>query len=315
MKTITTAGISAERRGRFWREAISDTFVELDCKIERDARFSGSLRQSCIGPLSYTLVESDKQHVNRLAKRRAGDNEYILVSIETTGHGILRQDCREVRLEVGSFAIYDTVRPYELHFDGCFSQTVVQIPRALIKERLGMTEHVTAVPLSANDPLVQLTRDYLLALGRFDGSEDALTVERITQQAVDLLALTLQSNLQLDLTASIPRATQLYRAKQFIELHLGESNFNLASLGARMALSTRYINELFSDEHTSFGRYLLMRRLHHCAADMRNPCMRNRTINELAFSRGFNNMSHFSATFRKRYGMSPREYRCSIAIR
>jgi AraC-like DNA-binding protein len=307
--TITTEGISPARRAQFWRDAISDTFVELDCRLDQDAAFRGSLRQNRIGPLSYTKVEADGQHVSRVSKRHARDDEYVLVSIETAGQGILRQDCREARLDVGGFAVYDTVRPYELHFDGHFSQAVVQIPRAFLKERLGMTEHVTAMPLRANDPLVQLTRDYLLALGRFDGTQDMLALERIAEQAVDLLAMTLQAQQHVVATVSVPRTTLLFRIKQMIELHLRDAEFGLAALSASVGLSARYINELFSDEDTSFGRYLLARRLQRCAADLRDSRMRHRTINDLAFSWGFNNLSHFSAAFSKRYGASPRSYR------
>lgn len=309
MTTITTEGISPEQRARFWRDAISDTFVALDCRIEHGSTFCGSLRQSRIGPLSYTKVEADGQHVHRLPKRCARDDEYVLVSIETAGRGVVRQDCREAPLEVGSFAIYDTVRPYDLFFGERFSQVVVQIPRSLLKERLGMTEHITAIPVAVNDPLAQLTRDYLLALGRFDATQDTFTVERVVQQAVDLLAMSLQSKERVDTIVSVPRTTLLFRVKQTIELYLGDAEFGLAALSACVGLSTRYINELFSDEGTSFGRYLLARRLQRCAVDMRDARMRHRTINDLAFSWGFNNMSHFSTAFRKHYGTSPRSYK------
>jgi AraC-like DNA-binding protein len=309
IKTITTDGVTPAQRARFWHEAICDTFVELDCRIERDTPFSGSLNQIQVGPLSCTHVQAGAQRVTRASRRTPDGDEYVLVSIETTGHGVVRQDRREALLEQGSFAIYDTARPYELCFDEHFSQTVVQIPRALLKQRLGMIEHVTAIPLVANDPLGQLTRDYLLGLSRFDGEQDALVVERVAQQAVDLLAMTLQSNAHINAMTSVPRATLLFRIKQTIESHLRDADFGPTALSLSVNLSSRYVNQLFSDEDTSFGRYQLDRRLWHCARDLRDSRMRHRTINDIAFSWGFNSISHFSTTFRKFYGVSPREYR------
>ncbi|MCY0386988.1 helix-turn-helix domain-containing protein [Robbsia sp. Bb-Pol-6] len=309
MTTITTEGVYPAQRARFWRDAISAAFVELDCRIADPSPFRGSLKQNRVGPLSYTHVEAGGQSVSRPATRHVRHDEYILVSIGTTGHGILRQDCREARLEVGGFAVYDTARPYELHFDAPFSQAVIQIPRLLLKERLGMTEHVTATFLEGRDPLVQLTRDYLLALGRFADHDTAFETDRIAQQAVDLLAMALQSRQPADAMSTAPRATRLFRIKQLTESHLRDGEFGLAGLSARLHVSGRYINDLFSDEGTSFGRYLLARRLERCAEDLRAPGMRHRTINDVAFSWGFNNFSHFSATFRQHFGTSARAYR------
>ncbi|WP_416221651.1 helix-turn-helix domain-containing protein [Rhodohalobacter sp.] len=35
----------------------------------------------------------------------------------------------------------------------------------------------------------------------------------------------------------------------------------------------------------------------------------NKTISQIAFDCGFNNLSHFSRTYKAEYGMSPSEYR------
>ncbi|MBH0138728.1 AraC family transcriptional regulator, partial [Pseudomonas syringae pv. tomato] len=63
-------------------------------------------------------------------------DEFVLVSLALEGRAQVSQEGREAVLEVGDFAIYDTRRPYRLHFDCAFRQTVVQIPRKSLQQRL-----------------------------------------------------------------------------------------------------------------------------------------------------------------------------------
>ncbi|HJP67724.1 MAG TPA: helix-turn-helix domain-containing protein, partial [Sphingomicrobium sp.] len=39
------------------------------------------------------------------------------------------------------------------------------------------------------------------------------------------------------------------------------------------------------------------------------------SISEIAYGVGFSSPAHFSARFRERFGMTPREYRASAAVR
>jgi AraC-like DNA-binding protein len=42
------------------------------------------------------------------------------------------------------------------------------------------------------------------------------------------------------------------------------------------------------------------------------PGIPKRTLTEIALSQGFKSPAHFSAAFRQRYGMTPRDYRASV---
>jgi AraC family transcriptional regulator, positive regulator of tynA and feaB len=61
----------------------------------------------------------------------------------------------------------------------------------------------------------------------------------------------------------------------------------------------------------SVSQWIKQTRLERCAADMRDPAMRHRSITEIAFNWGFNSAAHFSRVFRQQFERSPREYRTS----
>jgi AraC family transcriptional regulator of arabinose operon len=78
-------------------------------------------------------------------------------------------------------------------------------------------------------------------------------------------------------------------------------------LAAWVGLSPSRLSHLFrAQTHTSVRDYLHQQRLHAAAHALRHSHER---ISTIAFQAGFNDASNFTHAFKKRYGMSPREYR------
>jgi AraC family transcriptional regulator, positive regulator of tynA and feaB len=80
-------------------------------------------------------------------------------------------------------------------------------------------------------------------------------------------------------------------------------------VAAHFGISTRYLHKLLEEHGETFGQIILGKRLERCASELRQgTCL---TISEAAFRWGFNDMSYFSRAFRRRFGVTPREYRQS----
>ncbi len=68
--------------------------------------------------------------------------------------------------------------------------------------------------------------------------------------------------------------------------------------------------EVESRLHTTPGRWLLQRRLQHAQELIHRS---DKTISEIAFESGFENVSHFSRAFKHQFGHSPARYRHAVA--
>ena len=61
------------------------------------------------------------------------------------------------------------------------------------------------------------------------------------------------------------------------------------------------------------SRYIKAARLNAVAGDLEAAHLADHTITELAMARGFENMQHFSKSFRDHFQMSPSDYRANKA--
>src|ERR1700716_3063751 len=135
---LDTSSSAPDRRLAVWQDIVCDTFVGLDCRSDMHDAFWGSVSQSAVGPATFTRVDSCAQRVFRTPSRIARASEdFVLVALGNSGVNGVYQDGREAVVSAGQFVIYDTTRPYELRFDDNFSQTIFQMPRKFLQQRIG----------------------------------------------------------------------------------------------------------------------------------------------------------------------------------
>lgn len=305
-----TDSMKRSDRPDFWQKLVCDTFVRLECSLSTPEDFNGRLETFDFGEISLVNIRSSGQRVTRHRHSISNiDEEFFLVSFADKGPGRVIQNGREVFLKQGDFTIYDTRQPYTLQFDDVFEQTVVQIPRRHLSCRLSNVEHLTAIAMSRNDPLESMVFEYFSGLKSLDDKLTSEQKSRLASQGLDLLAMSLSERGKGHVPPASRRTAFLYRIKDYIQQNLGDNELNIAQLSSYFGVSSRYINSLFQEERTSFGRYLLAARLQHCASDLRNSPLNLIRISDIAFRWGFNDMAYFSRVFRARYGLSPREFR------
>lgn len=308
---LDTIGVPPQKRLALWQDIVCNIFVQLDCKSDAGDAFQGSVTHADLGVMHCTNVTASRQRVFRTPARIAQAREdFVLIALGVKGEGLVVQDGREAFVSPGAFAIYDTTRPYELRFNGDFTQIILQVPRLQLTRRVGTTVNVTAMTFTPEHPLEKLTSEFLRGVSQLAGHVSPETACRLTSQGLDLLAVSMTERMANAAPCpSSHRAAMLLRIKAYIEAHLGDPDLSLVQTAAELGLSARYINELLSDDQTSFRRYLLARRLEQCRRCLASPKQSNLHINEIAFAWGFNDLAHFSRAFKQRFGMPPREWR------
>jgi transcriptional regulator GlxA family with amidase domain len=133
----------------------------------------------------------------------------------------------------------------------------------------------------------------------------ATDANRITNAILDLIGMSLSSRVPHPTPFSRSGQSTLRKIQQYIEEHLDDEDLTLRSLARANLVSARYVNRLFMREGVSAARWIRMRRLERCRADLEDPERRHLSISEIAFNHGFGNISSFNRAFKARFHITP----------
>lgn len=95
--------------------------------------------------------------------------------------------------------------------------------------------------------------------------------------------------------------------KAYIDSHYAEDTLSLTDVAAELSVSPAYLSRLMRQEMgDSFIDYLIRVRMNKAAALLKDPLAK---IGDVAREVGYGNQHYFSASFKKKMGVSPAEYR------
>jgi AraC-like DNA-binding protein len=311
MRTVlTTDDVAAKERAAYWIDLICDVFVQLDCtNVARD--FYGRIINEPLGGLQISEVIANQQHVARSPRQLTRSNEdCFLVSLQLAGQGVIEQDGRTAVINPGDFALYDSTRTYTLDFQKDFRQLVLKAPRSSLTARLDFPERCTATRIGGSAGMGRVASELLRAVAREAPTLLPHEIERMSHTLIDVFAAAFGHSLVgQPLSPTSHCSAQLVRIKMFIEDHLGDPELSPEKIAMAHGISTRYLSKLFESTDSSVARWIWERRLERIARDLRDPDLAAHSVSQIAFSWGYNNMSHFSRAFKARFGVSPRARR------
>jgi AraC-like DNA-binding protein len=314
---LTTSSVPQRQRLAYWTDMICDEYVQLACDALQRDDFSGSIQSHSLAHLKLSVVESGAQRVLRTPGQisRAAE-DYFLVSIQTRGCGVVRQDGRDALLRPGDFALYDSTRPYELDFGADFQQMVLMLPGTQLCSMVRGTENLTASPVSGREGAGHLMITMLQTLRQDIDSLQPASAVAVANGVVDILVAGLHT-LPAAGRQGVSDLTgyHLARIRRLVDLRLGDPQLDIATIAAELQLSIGHVHRLFQNEAMPLARYIWNRRLEACHRDLLDPARAGHSIAAIAFSHGFNDAAHFSRSFRQRFGVSAREYRSAGAAR
>jgi AraC family transcriptional regulator, positive regulator of tynA and feaB len=199
-------------------------------------------------------------------------------------------------------------RPFRLTFSGSFVRTTLIFPRTALRRRLGAAERFIGRSIDGTVGVGGMLSPLLRELPSRLHMVPVSVRTRVADNLLDLIATALLADVE---GAALSTGMTLVRAKLWIETHLGET-LSAEHIAGACRLSVRHLNRLFEREGTSLMRYVWDRRLARGHRDVIDPAMRDRSVGEIAFAAGFNDLSHFSRAYRARYGCTPRDARRAV---
>jgi AraC-like DNA-binding protein len=204
--------------------------------------------------------------------------------------------------------VADEGKPYELFFDDPLHGLSAPVPLDRFAPFAGALEAIAGRSLDAHTGAGAVLSGFVRNAWDHLAESDSQDWPDSAEQVIwDLLEAVLPGDAGNRLGAG--RADRLRReAKAQIDSRLASPQFDSAELAEVLGVSARYLQMVFAQVGTTPSRFLLSRRLEAAAARLRRldgPC----SVTDVALDCGFNDLSYFSRSFRRRFGASPLHYR------
>lgn len=308
---ITTADIPEPERFDFWRDIFCNGIFGIDCHSTWEQPFFGEIAITRTKDARFSVMHHRGFKCLRTPQWIRDDKEDdIFIPLVLRGTLLVTQDGREATLGPGDFACFDSRRPHLGITSDEVEQIVLHIPREAWIRRIGSTEQVTARVMRGNTPMGALVSNFLRQVIPCMGTIDSATADRLTEVSLSLVT-TAFGNLilqQCECQSSV-QLSLLYRAKSLIDERLADPSLNPEKLANDLGISERYLQKLFRKERTTISNWIWQRRLERCRQDLSNPLLTGRSVSQIAFSYGFNDLSHFSHRFKAEFSITPSDFR------
>jgi len=301
-------GRMAARRLDDWNRVVNGAFENLTVDGGRDG-FQGVLDVRRFGGLELSRVASSPAVVRR--HRPAGGGEharYFKLHIQERGSSLNVQDGHEALLGPGDLMLCDSSRPYSIRFDDPNRMLVLRLPEAKVAARFEDPDALVGRRLGVEGLGASLLSAFVHNLWSAPAANDETDCEDALLDATLNLLAAAQG---LAPAAAQPQASRVRRdIKRFVDDNLRDPELSVGGVARALGVSPRYVQMTFADLATTPLAYIRRKRLQLAALQLQRAgaaC----NITDLAFSLGFNDLSHFSRAFKARYGVGPRDYRAA----
>lgn len=277
-------------------------------RARTDHGLDGRLAVARLGRAGFYSVRGTPQIVRRTSRSiAAAPADSLKLCIQLRGSAVVQQSDREVLIEPGQLALYDTARPYDLRLSGPWACAVVTVPR----ESLNVSNRALATamghPFGVHDgPGALLANLTEFALRQANTVDDTTSNAHLGEAGIELVAALLDSvphNIEGE--AGRVRAVVL----TYIRAHLRDSDLSHSSVAAAHHMSPRTLNRIFEGQDRTVTDAIRMLRLEAVQTELGNPRRRDVSVMALASRWGFRDQGHFTRTFKAQFGQTPAAFR------
>jgi AraC-like DNA-binding protein len=293
----------------YWNLLAAETFNSLVVDAEDPRAFHGAMVRAPLGELSLMSAHSAAARVSRVndPSRAARGPRWFDIHFQLAGRSANSQGGREAVLEAGDFTLCDATRPYAVRFTEANHMLCIKAPHAALATRLGDVEALICTAVSGRSGPGAMLSAFLRSLwSQIEGQGDVGSPEAASEVMLDLVGLAYRPLKQA--RGAPPRPNQwLARARAAIDERICDPDLGVASIAEALGVSPRYLQMLFAQSGVTPSAYITDLRLKLAAERLRLGD--GRGVTEVAMAVGFNDLTHFGRVFRRRFGVTPRDYR------
>jgi len=292
------------------REVFCHEILRVGMEEIGDVPFSADLTLHILPQLKLVNGWTQGIKTTRTNPLLSDGNDDVYLAVSRRGQLIIQQRDVEADLEQDSAFLGSLAEPGAyLHVKT--DATRIMVPRPAIAAFVPDIDDRLLRLVPAGNAALRLLLSYVEALdcGRLADAPDVAVLA--VQHVHDLFALAVGATGDAAHFAAQRglRAARLSAIKAHIARLIGPREISIDVIAAHHGISPRYVRKLFEADGINFTQYVHEQRLIRAWRKLNALSQAHLSIIQIAYDAGFNDISYFNRSFRRRFGMSPTEAR------
>lgn len=313
----SSVGLGRREALREWRDWAASTIAPIEVEVFDPNAFAAQWESHGIGQLRLLHIRAPAQRVTHVGEEGIAMRAAPSIQLVYARHGVLKTKMAGKSFDVqpGEFVLLDNTRFYQMEMATEHEAVDLMMPQGWLEKYLPDPQVLLARPFAAREgwgaPLGAMLETILER-----GIDHApLPPPLIAEQVGSLLALACGYG---DAEVTPPRNQRhrgqlVSRILRRIESDFADPDLSPEIVAKRVGISKRYLQTLLAGSGTSFVQELNATRLDRASELLADPAADRLAISDIAFRTGFLDPGYFTRLFRKRFGITPREWRAGHA--
>ncbi len=308
----SSAGMARGEALDQWRQWAASTIAPIEVTVFDADSFAARWASHGLGQLRLLHLHAPAQRVTHTGAEGSSGRAAPSIQLVYARHGALKtlMGGKRFTVEPGQFVLLDNTRFYQMEMETEHECMDLMMPQGWLEKHLPDPGALLARPIEARS-------GWGTALGglietMLTGLDDApLPRPLIAEQLGSLLTLATGFHQPEEGTRHrVQLAREILRR---IESDYADPDLSPESVAVECGISKRYLQTLLAGSGTSFIQELNATRLDRASDLLADTRAKGLSIADIAYRAGFLDPGYFTRLFRKRFGITPREWRAGHA--
>lgn len=308
---LSTDFVPARERFDFWASLFPRVKM---APLPRIGGPYGARGTGCAG--DDGVMFNDLACVPTAASYSDGDNDHMRLTLIVAGavHVVQGRDERIAAQPGPGLHLFDSARAVQVDSPTGYRAVHLTLPRAMVHQAMGRDPMAGQGSYRAlpDTPLSLLLKSQMQAFARhgpqMSADESAAVMESLSSLARTYLR---RFNKSLQEAVESPEDETLFAAaSSYVDTWKEDPGLTAAAVAVAIGCSRARLYRLFDRRGLAVAEHIRQARLNHSRALLRDPAL---DIGDIALRCGYGDISAFGKAFRRRFGMSPRTWRATIA--
>ncbi len=305
---LSTQNIQPRDVVEYWHDVVSKIYAPCNNILFGDEFFAqAELTEFGSSELSY--ISSRPVSYHRTLKNIKMDNkDDIFISVMLKGKCNFMQFEKHVEQSAGDILLHDSAYPYLYTYPSDYCSIFYKLPRSLLSRKMLSVNALGGTVISAQSPYAKAICAFLQTAYQVGPDLTDCSCSEFSEPISSILSTCLRSATEHE--DKYHYRVLLNKIKLFMQENYLNETLSLSFIAEQQHISVRTLTRIFAEEGESPMSWLQSQRLQK--AYQMIVSQPDRSITEIALLHCFNDLSHFSRVFRKRFGKSPRAVRNNI---